>query len=808
MPTFAKAGRYNELLLSTAGTLLASTAVTVRLPGTATAATLYTDRNKGTAAANPVSSDSYGNLAFYADPGLYDLFVNGVTLGNVLVPVDYETPAPNGTYVVSDAGLATADDTSRLQALLTAKRTAGGGYLKCLPGQVYKISSPLVIGSNTTFDITGATLQLIAGSHSKAIRNYADTAVATATDAAITAGSNVVTSALGASAVVGQSCIVLAAGGAGASPLVGIVSAKTATTITLVTLAGRPANATTTVASGGSVSLYTRDTNIRIIGGTHDRGSNDGTNLNKNHIVITHADDVVVELEKYTAATTGVGKWAIRFADCRRFHGSIDNFVGGAAAVLVSGPAYLGRVERVRGASSYDDFVAFQAADWPGYIDTAGDIIDCGWGDVACSSAGANLVKIIAGAGCLVDGISGGTIHGTAAYYGLWVGDDGGQATTTGGTYGTIDSGLVAAYPGAPDRPMVYIACPAARRIDLNVKWNPSTNNQPAVEVTGISSTVTIRELRIRGQVGANGGAVVKVTGANTTIDHLILDDLYHDSQGATTRSTVVVESGTIDELVFGPGVVATYPDTAYAVYQTASTGWINRLKFIGGQYSGAAAMWRNTVGCPAIEITLDDCTVASMTNVLVHAAGVTATVYEGLGVTYTSISGTRFSVSGSAVFDIRSRIPRIVLPAPVFSVVVGGGTPSLSGDATSSDLVWWALDAAANEHVGTTALIPEDWQTYDVYLWWSNAGAGAGDVRWHVLAGGLVDASSIATTDGIFVTTAPALNVLKRTVTRVGLTAPASRLAAFRVFRQASDASDTLANDAGFIGLELRKAS
>lgn len=67
------AGLYFSAILTSNGVPAVSTSVTVYESDDSTAATLYTDQTKASTTANPVSTDSLGNLLFYADPGLYDL---------------------------------------------------------------------------------------------------------------------------------------------------------------------------------------------------------------------------------------------------------------------------------------------------------------------------------------------------------------------------------------------------------------------------------------------------------------------------------------------------------------------------------------------------------------------------------------------------------------------------------------------------------------------------------------------------------------------------------------------------------------
>lgn len=79
--SFSFAGQYGaEQVITPSGVPAADTLVNVYQHGTQTPVTLWTDRTKATVAANPVSTDQYGNLLFYTDPGIYDLVANGATV--------------------------------------------------------------------------------------------------------------------------------------------------------------------------------------------------------------------------------------------------------------------------------------------------------------------------------------------------------------------------------------------------------------------------------------------------------------------------------------------------------------------------------------------------------------------------------------------------------------------------------------------------------------------------------------------------------------------------------------------------------
>ena len=126
------------------------------------------------------------------------------------------------------------DDTANINAALEAIRASGvAGTLKLTPGGSYFLTSRMVIGSRTTLDLTGASITLKAGNPTNMLTSYANANPAGIGTASVSNGSNVVTTALGAIAVVGQTLRVTGAGGAGNGTLVGIVRAQTGTTITL-----------------------------------------------------------------------------------------------------------------------------------------------------------------------------------------------------------------------------------------------------------------------------------------------------------------------------------------------------------------------------------------------------------------------------------------------------------------------------------------------------------------------------------------------------------------------------------------------
>lgn len=86
--TFPFAGLYSDDLRSAYNRLLPNLPITVYIHGGTTLASLYTNRSKTTPVSNPTASDTFGNLTFYADPGLYDITADGETFVTVATVPD------------------------------------------------------------------------------------------------------------------------------------------------------------------------------------------------------------------------------------------------------------------------------------------------------------------------------------------------------------------------------------------------------------------------------------------------------------------------------------------------------------------------------------------------------------------------------------------------------------------------------------------------------------------------------------------------------------------------------------------------
>ena len=253
-------------------------------------------------------------------------------------------PASNGT-----------NDTSAIQAKLTAAAAMGGAVVRGLPGAAYKISAPLVISSNTTLDMTGCSVTQIAGSNSRMLQNAAYK-------------------------------------GTGA-----------------------------------------RDANIAVIGGTWDRGANDGTTGADTHSLVFHRVDGLRVLDG-THTSTG-GKYAILVGDVTSF--TIERHVFNVAAdgVHIQGPASNGVVRNISGTTG-DDCVAITARDYPAYdLTTAGgSVSNVTIEDVFSVNGLKQAVKVFAGLGNAVSGITIQRIRGNVGGHGVSVFHDTAVPELLGGT--------------------------------------------------------------------------------------------------------------------------------------------------------------------------------------------------------------------------------------------------------------------------------------------------------------------------------------------------------------------------------------
>lgn len=160
----------------------------------------------------------------------------------------------------------------------------------------------------------------------------------------------------------------------------------------------------------------------------------------------------------------------------------------------------------------------------------------------------------------------------------------------------------------------------------------------------------------------------------------------------------------------------------------------------------------------------------------------------------------------GPIAFNGATRFSRDVVRLDTRAMtIVSGATTTRIG---SYNLI--LFDAAVTEQAVGALYIPPEWEECKVRLLWVNAGAGAGDVRWelrlqHTAAGATINA--VGPVVGTVTGTAAAQYLMVETVAAtIAANQGASADTMIRVSRLGGDAADTLANDAGLVGIVLER--
>lgn len=199
------------------------------------------------------------------------------------------------------------------------------------------------------------------------------------------------------------------------------------------------------------------------------------------------------------------------------------------------------------------------------------------------------------------------------------------------------------------------------------------------------------------------------------------------------------------------------------------------------------------------LDQTTNASAVAAADNIpFVTAAGVTSYV-----------TGDELAASGpfsSRYVPLTSDV--VWIPAGAFAVTAG--SPSIAAYATSV-VSWTAVlyDASSAEYAGSNAWLPAHWNTFHIDLYWTNPSSGSGDVVWTTIYRSFGDGDATGVTSGGNDTvTAPAEDVLKVSRLETSISPTRGRPLFFVIGRLASDAADTLGNDAAVIGVALVRAT
>ena len=539
------------------------------------------------------------------------------------------------------------DDTTTIQAALTS-----AGLVKGKAGENYRISSPLIIGSSTVLDMTGCTVTLNSGSNCNMVNNTAvSTVQRSVTDAAITTGATTLTSATAAftSADVGRTVVITGAGpNAGMFALSAIVTVVTdATTVTVDSVAGA-------TVSGAALSIYDRDRDIQIIGGTWDRGSNGGTGSVQHSIYLRRLDDLFIDLDKFTSSGTGP-KYAVHPGDVNRFDLRVKHFDHVSDGVHVRGPATSGVIHNVAGHTG-DDLVVLGATDSSRPTEGGGNISGVEVWDIRADNLATGCFKLYGNTGSTIKGVHINGVRGVGVNRG-WLG-----ATDITGM--TMD--------------------------DITVE-NVRSDASVVISINASAGAILLRNITA---VSTASGSVVSVVqvGSGVTVGTLTLNGCDFPTIASTAAGAKVVELiGTVKVLRVTDVTLPTA--TSSALVHLAATASVSQLfaercKITGGSGVIKAAF----TGAVLTEAWVSDChftevayplDLASTTTV--HLNGVTNTVSAG-GVILVRATGVVTLVGGDASL-FKSGTPLLLagyalrVNCPSFQVDLSKLTSKSNGD-------------------------------------------------------------------------------------------------------------------------------
>ena len=376
-------------------------------------------------------------------------------------------------------------------------------------------NAPIVLPSGTYADFTTAVINsTVAGNivQNKAVA----TSVRAVSDAAMTAGSTTLTSATAAftSADIGRSVVVADALAAGNPVTANIVSVTDASNVVLSVAAVATVSAKT-------ATIYDRDSNIILIGGTFNRGGNGGTGVAAHSLVFRRVDDLLI---RNVTVTSSGGKYAINLGDCNRFTVDSPTFNTSSDGVHMNGPCSAGLVQNVKGKTG-DDAVAMTATDYGVYTDVAGPITDIIVRNTIADTGNTVATKLTSGPGTYLDRILIDGVHQLNAS-GIAVGfaDDTGAldarrisvknligSLTTNVTSGTIQS------------------------LDVeNIRRDHGASNSSLLSITCAVQDMVVRGARGVAPAGATGNHLLTINGTGN-IARLTLRDVRHVGQSANT---------------------------------------------------------------------------------------------------------------------------------------------------------------------------------------------------------------------------------------------------------------------------------
>lgn len=161
------------------------------------------------------------------------------------------------------------------------------------------------------------------------------------------------------------------------------------------------------------------------------------------------------------------------------------------------------------------------------------------------------------------------------------------------------------------------------------------------------------------------------------------------------------------------------------------------------------------------------------------------------------------FVASGSEAYALASQA--FYVPAKEFELASGSPAYERMTGTTRPSL--WKFDSSSSEYIEAAIFIPRPWTSVDVDVYWTNLGAGSGQVEWELNMLGVGDGddmNTFPTAQATINPTAPAQYVTEVTELAAAVAVTPGDLQYIR-FRRDPSGTDDLANDAGMWGLRFR---
>ena len=447
---------------------------------------------------------------------------------------------------------------------------------------------------------------MVAGQNCHAVSNYAAVNPAATGTGTIGSGSSTVTTALAAVAVVGQSIVIAGAGGGsgGLSPLVGLVSSINtgAGTITFTQIDGENNLTASAAVAGGTVTLYPRDNNIRVIGGFWNFGANStGVDATINiKFFFRHLDTYWVDVQGMAA--TGIG-YMVGVADGTAGYGRLRNLNTTTSFSTdgwhVNGPHYKGLVIDQLTGTTHDDAFAITGNNYPLGNDCSGNIVGVTVRDIDVHTANRSF-NIIAGVGNLVDDITFHQVRGTSDFSvaACAIGDDTTHALTEGGTYGTIDCGIISTVVTAAIGLLSINGGAPMNKIRARTDYDQGGTFalQHGVQILDGAVASTIHTLELQGSMDVSGTAIASAflrhSSSLTAVDQVNMTDPYFNGNASGARLVEVQSGSVITELnILNPRMTNPSSNGLLVNVDTGGAGFIGRLNVSGGSTTNVATL-------------------------------------------------------------------------------------------------------------------------------------------------------------------------------------------------------------------------